>query len=414
MLESGFMKRLSLLIAVVAMIVGISSCQEAGDEGSDLTADLFGDSLHDASPVLCSVNGLEITQRDLEIRMEDMPSALKSRFSGEDWQRQLLEYMIGEAILAQDAIRAGLQHEAAVSRQMNNLRRTTMRDAYASLVLWDGLEPSTEDIAQYYEENKAIYYTQGSVKVRHIQCDTRMEIDRAWEKLQGNAYENLFGNVVGEFSNNSASVALLGELGWVSRGGFISALPYGKEFSELIFDWDRGIHPPEYIGEHWHIVEILNREPSRQMTISEVRSRIVAALLPSVKQNANDEYLAKRRQEIDLEYFGEYRPGQGRTAEELLKLGMLANTPERQEELYNLLLLDYPDSEYAPMALFMKANLYLDTTGDKYRARHYLNKILTNYPESELQEQVAYMLENMSKADFRAPESIEALRELTD
>ncbi|MBU0742218.1 peptidyl-prolyl cis-trans isomerase [bacterium] len=408
------MKRMPLLIAVVAVTIGVSSCQKADDEDLDLATDLFGDTRHDASPVICEVDGVKITQRDLEMRMEDMPKASKSRFSGEDWERRLLEYMIGEAILAQDAIRAGLQHESAVSRQLINLRRTTMRDAYASLVLWDDLEPSREEIERYYEENQATFYTQGSVKARHIQCDTRLQIDRAWEKLQGSGYENLFANVAGEFSNNSESLKRNSELGWFARGGYISALPYGKEFSERIYDWDIGVHPPEYIGEHWHIVEILNREPSRQLALSEVRDRIVAALLPSVRQNATDEYVAKRHQEVDLEYFGDYRPGRGRTADELLKLGMLANTPERQEALYDLLLLDYHDSEYAPMALFMKANLYLDTTGDKYRARNCLNRILKNYPDSELREQVEYMLENMSRADFHTPTSIEELRDLAD
>ncbi|MBC8423448.1 tetratricopeptide repeat protein, partial [bacterium] len=133
-----------------------------------------------------------------------------------------------------------------------------------------------------------------------------------------------------------------------------------------------------------------------------------------VRQSANEEYVQQRRQEIDLEYFGKFRPGEGRTAEELLSLGMLANTPERQEELYNLLLRDFPDSEYAPMALFMKANLYMDTTGNKYRARSALNKILQRYPDSEIREQAQYMLDNLARANFDTPDTIEELRKLGD
>jgi peptidyl-prolyl cis-trans isomerase C len=412
MLEVGIAKRLMMLLSVAVVIVGASSCQDSADGDGPAAGELFGDGLPDGTPVICKVNGYEITHRDLEMRMEDLPSSLKRRFSGEDWERRLLEYMIGEVILAQDAEQAGLRHESAVSRQLINLERTTLRDAYTSLVLWEDLEPSEQDIANYYEENKATYYTQGNIKVRHIQCDTRHDIDQAWEQLQGDGYDNLFANVAGKFSNNSESVSRNGELGWFSRGGFISAIPYGDEFSKHIYDWDIGLHPPEYIGEHWHIIEILKREPSRQLTINEVRDRIVDALTPSVRQSAVDAYVAQRRGEIDLELFGDYRPGHGRTAEELLSLGMLANTPERQEELYNLLLLDYPDSEYAPMALFMKANLFLDTTGDKYRARQALNKLLRVYPDAEIAEQAQYMLDNLAQADFHTPASIDELREL--
>ena len=58
--------------------------------------------------------------------------------------------------------------------------------------------------------------------------------------------------------------------------------------------------------------------------------------------------------------------------------------------------------------------IYLDTVGDKYRARMVLNRFLRDYPDSELRSQVEYMLENMSRANFNTPESIEDLRELND
>ena len=414
MVETGILKRLFLLVVVAALVAGLSSCQESTEGEGPAAGKLFGDGLPDGTNVLCRVNDLEITQRDLDMRMEDLPGNLKSRFSGEGWERRLLDYMVAEAILAQEGQKANLQHESDVSRQLINLHRTPMRDAYTSLAIWKDLEPTEEAIAQYYEESKATYYTQGSIKVRHIQCDMRQEIDRAWEKLQGSGYENLFANVVGECSANGMSKAQGGDLGWFASGGYISALPYGVEFSTHIYDWDIGVHPPEYIGDHWHIVEILKREPSRQLTLNEVRDRIVKDLLPVVRQTATEEYVQQRRTEIDLEYFGKFRPGEGRTAEELLSLGMMANTPERQEELYNLLLRDYSDSEYAPMALFMKANLYLDSIGDKYRARAALNKIIRNYPDSEIVEQAQYMLDNLSRADFHTPATIEELQELAD
>ncbi|MBC8424780.1 hypothetical protein H8E07_11715, partial [bacterium] len=260
------MKRLFLLVVMAALVVGLSSCQETAENEGSIAGELFGDGLVDTSPVLCRVNDVEITQRDLDLRMEDLPSGLKKRFSGEDSERRLLDYMIAEVILAEDGREAGLMHNAKVARQLINLNRTTLRDAFTSLVLWDDLEPSAEAIAQYYEESKGTYYTQGSVKVRHIQCDSRQEIDKAWERIQGKGYENLFSNVCGEYTNNEISKARGGDLGWFASGGYISALTYGEAFSEHVYDWDIGVHPPEYIGEHWHIVEILKREPSRQLT----------------------------------------------------------------------------------------------------------------------------------------------------
>jgi len=414
MLESGYVKRLSLLIAVMAVIVGLSSCQKDGGGGLEYEGELFGDGNLDTSPVICRVNGLEITRSDLEMRLQDMPQNLRGRFTGDNWERSLLEYMIGEAILAQDAQSEGLRSNSDVSRRLITLQRDTMKDAYNLFVLWPDLEPAQDDLEYLYEQNKQSYQTQGEIKARHIQCATREKIDQAWEKLQGKGYENLFANVCGEFTENEASRNNLGELGWFARGGYVPALAYGQEFSERVFDWDRGLHEPEYIGGDWHIVEILNREPARLMTLNEVRPHLVHDLMPQVQKRATDAYVEKRRKEIDLEYFGDFRPGFGRTAEELLRLGMVANTPDRQLELYDLLLLDYPDSEYVPMALFMKANVFLDKFMDRFQARASLNRLVNSYPDSELREQAEYMLENMTTANFNTPQTIEELRAMDD
>jgi len=406
-------KRLIVLLVVVTLATGLTSCRNTGEGGMSAPKELFGNGMPDESPVICVVDGMEITQRDLDTRLQEMPGALRSTYKGENSERRILEFMITETILAQTAADEGLQADPAVSQQLISQWRVTMRDAYASLVIWRDLEPSPDEIQDYYEENKSSYYTQGSVKARHIQCDTRADAEEAYAKIMAGGYEGLFANVVGKYSHNAKSLVQGGDLGWFSRKGFIPTLVYGPLFAKHVFDWDRGLHEPELIGGDWHVVEILNSEPSRQLTVDEVRDRIISDLTPNVRKRANEAFIAEHRSEYDIEYFGAYRPGQGRTAEELIRLAMMSNTFERQLQLYDLLLLDYADSEYAPVALFMEANLHIDTNGDTYTARGLLKRILRKYPETDLIEQVEYMLENLGNPNFQTPQSIEELRELS-
>jgi TolA-binding protein len=75
-----------------------------------------------------------------------------------------------------------------------------------------------------------------------------------------------------------------------------------------------------------------------------------------------------------------------------------------------LILQDYPDDPYAAKSLFMMANLQIDRWGDIVSARAFLNKLINQYPESEMVDQAQYMLDNMTRQEFRTPTSIEELR----
>lgn len=404
-------RRLACAALLASAALTLASCSGGPAAGGVPKGDLFGDGQKDTSPVIARVGGVEITQRDLELRLREMPDDLKAQYADKAEQRQLLRLMVGELLMARGALEADLTADPLVVQQLISQRRTTLIDAYKEMVLWKDLTPSPELIREEYELNKAVHYqVAASVQARHIQCSTKAEADAAWARLHGGGKESAFPYVVAEFSRNALSTQQEGVLGWFNRSGYIGALPYGKEFTETVFDWSLGLHPPTKIGGHWHIVEILDRQPARTLSLAEVQDRIIDQLKPGLQQAAKEEFLARRLKEEPVEYFGEFRPGNGRSAEELLKLGMLAANFERKLEVFDTLLEDYPDSKEAPMALFLKANLYLDTTGDMYRCRFYLQQLLAGYPQSEIADQARFMLDNLGKIDFKSPRSIQDLR----
>jgi len=410
MTNPPILRRAAGVALLAATALTLASCSGNSSPGFSTKGDLFGNGQKDTSPVVARVGGVEITQKDLDLRLKEMPDDLKAQYADPAERRQLLRLVIGEVLLAQGALASDAMKHPDVVQQLITQRRSTLIDAYKEKVLWKDLEPTPEQIQQEYELNKAIYYqVAATVRARHIQCNTKAEADAAWARLQAEGKARAFPYVVAEMSRNPLSIKDEGLLGWFNRGGYIGALSYGKEFSEVVFDWDFGLHPPTKIGSHWHIVEILERQPARTLSLAEVKTRIVDQLMPGLQQAAKDEFLATSLKQAPVEYFGEYRPGSGRTAAELLKLAMLAAKFERKLELYDTLLEDYPESKEAPMALFMKANLYLDATGDMYRCRRYLQQTIDLYPQSEVREQAQFMLDNLGKVDFKAPRSIQEL-----
>ena len=401
-------RRILVPVLLLAAALLLTSCN--GDKSGLDDMQVFGNNLRDTSEVLARVGDEEITRRDIELRHMEMPKALRDRFSGVDWEKRLLRFMIGEYLMVQDALASEVVNDPEVAQQLVSVRRSTLLDAYKDRVLWKDLQPDEEMIRNEYYSHPERYTVPGNVKARHIQCATRQAADQAWAQLHSEGREALFPYVVAKYSQNPQTVIEAGLLGWFARGGYVAHIPYGKIFTEAVFDLDIGLHPPMEIGGDWHIVEILDREHERVLSLQEVRQRIVDTLMPAVEINADRHYMEQRLAGADIEYFGEFRPGNGRKPDELLQLGIMANSYTRQMELLDILLQDYPQSAEAPMALFMKANLYMTQQGDANGTRAYLQQILTDYPDTEIRDQVEYMIEHLNDVNFQTPKSIEELR----
>lgn len=398
-----------LLLPVLAAMVLLTACDSGDEAGGDAA---FGNGLMDRSQVLARVGDLEITQQQMELRRETLSADQRRRFSGEDGERSLLRFMVDEVLLYREAQRLELAADPVVAQQLVDLRRSALIGAYKNDVLFKDLEPAESDVREHYENNKDRYTNLGSIKVRHIQCETRDQADAAYEALQKGGRQGAFPYVCSEYSRNFMTGREGGELGWMNEGGFVRFIPYGKVFSRHIFGWEIGIHPPAFIGEHWHVVEILNRKEARQLTLNEIRDRVKQDFMPSLRNQKQEDKLKELREAEQVELLGKYAPGMGRSADQIFQHGVAAGDPGKQIELFDLILAEYPESEFVPKALFMKANVYLDAKADKHRARFALQTLLNDHPDSDLADQARYMLNNLSAVDFSKPTSIQELKDM--
>jgi hypothetical protein len=407
------------LLLVGALVLGLVSCQsadqEGGGQGLAVAKDqpIFGNGFIDKTPVLCRIGGQEITEKMLRLRYEELPRSLKSRFSGEGWEKRFLRYMVDELLLTQAAVERKLYLEPQIMQNLISTRRSALKTAMRDIELIKGIQPTEERIQQHYEQSKIHYKRQGTMHARHIQCNSREAAQDAYDRLRRGGWEGGFGYVVADYSVNEESAKLAGDLGWFNKNGFIPALPYGKEFSAFIWDWEPGLHEPFEFQGDWHVLEILGREYERLLTLDEARDQIVRELQPIVEEEAVDDWLRQRKQEVAVEYFGDYRPGQGLNPRELFERAWYANTPEQQLDYFKMLLDDYPDSDLVDDALFMMAQIHLDRWGELAIAARYLKRLLDEHPDSELSEDARYIMDNMGKPGFMSPKAIEDVKQVT-
>ena len=399
------------LVLALGLALSLTACstQETKSEGFEWLP-LFGNGLHDTSPVLATVGDIKITQRDLDLRFDELPKQMKSRFEGEEGQRLLLKDMVDQALMVMGAVEGGLYNDTDVARTLISQRRSALDSAMRNYGLLRDNEPTEEEIRAYFDQNRDDFRQEPLARARHVECLSKAEANKAYERLERGGAGNSFAEVVRDFSKNIESGKNSGDLGWFNGGGYLPTILGGKEFTERVIRLDKGLHPPFLLQGRWHVVEVQDKEYGRPMTFKEARDLVLQTMLPSHQMEIIRKYLREARQKHPVTFEGKYAPGKGLTAEQIFQRGMGLADPQKKIDMFNLIISDFPDSDRADDALFMSGMVVLERWGDRREASLLFQRILDDYPESEYVENVKFLAEHRFNPTALNPSSIEELR----
>ena len=87
-------RRFGLISCLGFSLLLLAGCQSEQESAGMDYLPLFGDGTQDSSPVVATVNGVAITERNMEVRLAEMPSSMMSRFKGPEGRRLLLKEMV--------------------------------------------------------------------------------------------------------------------------------------------------------------------------------------------------------------------------------------------------------------------------------------------------------------------------------
>lgn len=401
--------------AFVFIFVGLGltlvGCQDGAETAENFQwKPLFGDFTVEDKQVIARVGEEAITQRMLDLYIDELPPRLKNQFEGEDGKRLALKSMIDQSLMVQGAMDLKIYNDQDVARQLISQRRNTLDYAMRNYGLLRDNKPKESDLREFFEKNKANYRQQGLVMSRHVECMTEADANLAYKRLQSDEFKNGFEHVVNDMSINRDTKKEGGKTGWFSRGGFVPYIRESEDFARVVYDMEDGLNAPIHIGDRWHVVEVTHREYERPQTFTEAKYKLEADLLPAWQDGIIKDYLLEARNTFPVEMLGIYRPGQGATPTELLKRALNLKDAERQIELLTMIYTDYHDSGKADDALFMSANIALERWQDVRIAGRYLTMLIDEFPDSELIEDAEFLLKNLNNPRVMNPQSIDDLR----
>ena len=204
----------------------------------------------------------------------------------------VLDQVISEKLLIQEAINMGLEKDNDVLEQIKKMTEQILVQVLIEREILDKIEVNDEEALAYYEQNKDSFTEKEQVHLYNILLETEEEAQNILEQLTAGAD---FSEIAKEKSTGP-SAAQGGDLGYVSKGTIVSEIEevaFALEVEELsgIVKTDLG----------FHILKITDKKPETVKTFEEVKEEIIQTLLPTKQKEAFDNLLEELKGKVEIE-----------------------------------------------------------------------------------------------------------------
>ena len=217
-------------------------------------------------PVVARVNGVDITQSDLEFAADDLGPRL-ANFSAEERKKVLLQYLIESELIAGAGRTDSLDKAETFPERMKYYERRALRDAYFDLKIYEAVTEA--EAKKIYDEKIGQVKPEQEVHARHILVETEAEAKDVAERLKKGED---FAALAKEKSKDPGAEG--GDLGFFTRGQMV------KPFEEAAFALDVGqISEPVQSPFGWHVIKVEEKRDQPLPTFDQVKDGIIAQLV---------------------------------------------------------------------------------------------------------------------------------------
>ena len=239
---------------------------------------------HAQGGAVAKVNGVSIPQSRADILIKEMTG--QGRPDTPEMRDAIKQELINREIVAQEAVKKGLDKRPEVVTQISLQRQAVLINAY----LQDYLKAhplSDDDVKKEYERVKASAGGR-EYRVRHILVETEDEAKQIIAQLnKGASFEKL----AGEKSKDQGSKDRGGDLDWATPARYVPA------FGQAITKLKKGqlTDAPVQTQCGWHAIRLDDERPSKFPPLEEVKPQIEQQLRQQTVNKAFTDLRAKAK-----------------------------------------------------------------------------------------------------------------------
>lgn len=218
--------------------------------------------------ILAIVNGIEVTQSDIDQAIQRFPQDKRNYLKTSEGQKQLLNEIISFELIYDYAKENNMDKDDMYVSQLNAMAKELLTQ-YAMNKLFSGIDVSDKDTEEYYEKNKEMFKSKESISAKHILVDSLEKAQKIAEEIKSGLS---FEEAARKYSS-CPSKSQGGSLGTFTRGQMV------PEFEQAAFSLAVGeLSDPVKTQFGYHLIKVEEKNESSVMSYDEVKNEIVKHL----------------------------------------------------------------------------------------------------------------------------------------
>lgn len=226
--------------------------------------------------VYATVNGDEVTDKDIQVLMSQMPAQMFQNGVTPEMQKRLIEQAVDQKLLANEALKAGIEKEKEFQIALDELKKTIALDVWMKKV-YKNVKVDEKDIKAYFDKNKDKMIEPKRAKARHVllkeEADAK-DVIKALAGLKGDKLTEKFTALAQEKSIDPGSKNSGGQLGWFAPNRMV------KEFADAAFEMTPGTVSKEPVKSMYgyHVILLEDKKGASKVAYKDAKAKIEAAL----------------------------------------------------------------------------------------------------------------------------------------
>ena len=229
------------------------------------------------------VNGVSIPQARIDLRVK--AATAQGQADSPELRKAIRDDMINLEVMAQEAVKTGLDKNADVVQQVELAKQSVLVGAFVQDYVKN--HPISEDqLKQEYDKLKAKLGNK-EYNTRHILVETEAEAKGIIAQLGKKAkFEKLAAK-----SKDTGSAAQGGSLGWAVPSNFV------PEFANALLNLKKGEYTKEPVQSQfgWHVIKLDDTRELKAPPFEEVKAQLQQRLQQQSIKKAIDELRAKAK-----------------------------------------------------------------------------------------------------------------------
>lgn len=248
--------------------------------------------MENENKVLAKVGEIEITQSDVNTLHKSVGPEKMLHYSSAEGQKQLLEELISQELLLQDAKNKKLHETKDFIDEVEKIKENVLKQL-ALRELLKKVTISDEFVKDYYEENIESFKKAESWKAAHILVDTKEEADKIYQEIQEGKN---FADAANEYSK-CPSRENGGDLGFFTAGQMV------KEFEDSVKEMKIGEIKNSVATQFgFHLINLTDKKDSNLPAFDEVKDELKNQLLLIHQEKTYIETAEELKKSIKVEY----------------------------------------------------------------------------------------------------------------